>query len=274
MIGVFDSGFGGLTVLKEILKKLPQYSYVYLGDNARAPYGARSQEVIYRYTKEAVDYLFKSGCQLVILACNTASAESLRRLQQEYLPQAYPGKSATDPARRILGVVIPLAQEAAKLSKAKRVGVIGTEGTIASGTYVREIKKIDSQIKVFQQACSLLVPLIEAGWQKRVETKMILKKYLRNLKSQQLDLLILGCTHYPVLLKEVRRIMGKRVLVPNPGEVVANRLVEYLKNHSEIEGQLEKTGGRCYLTTDQTEKFSILGSFFLGHQIQAEKIVL
>ena len=171
MIGVFDSGFGGLTVLKEFLKVLPDYDYIYLGDNVRAPYGNKSDEVIYNYTRQAVDFLFKQGCEIVILACNTASAKALRKIQHDYLPKFYPNK-------RVLGIVVPAVETAVRLSRGHKLGVIGTTVTINSGVYKKELEKLRNDLKIFQQACPLLVPLIEEGWAHKPEGKMILKKYL------------------------------------------------------------------------------------------------
>jgi len=275
MIGIFDSGFGGLTVFKEIKKALPEYNYIYLGDNLRAPYGGRSQEAIFEFTKQAVDFLFKQGCQLVILACNTASSEALRKLQQEWLPKTYPD-------RRILGVIRPLAEEASKISRFGRIGVVGTKATIESGAYKRELKAQGSprlrsgqaKLKDFQNACPLLVPLIEEGWLDKTETRMILKKCLRPLKAAQIDTLILGCTHYPLLVKEFRRIAGKRIKVLDGPKIVAEKLVDYLKRHPEIESKLKKGGQVRYLTTDNPEKFELLGSRFWGSKITGERIVL
>lgn len=267
MIGIFDSGFGGLTVFKEIKKALPDYSYIYLGDNLRSPYGGRSQEAIFEFTKQAVDFLFKQGCQLVILACNTASSEALRKLQQEWLPKAYPD-------RRILGVICPLAEEAAKVSRFGRIGVVGTKATVSSNAYQRELNHQNPQLKIFQNACPLLVPLIEEGWLDKTETRMILKKYLRSLKAAQIDTLILGCTHYPLLMKEFQRIAGKRIKVLDGPKIVAEKLADYLKRHPEIESKLKKDGQVRYLTTDSAEKFELLGSRFFGSQIRSEKIEL
>ena len=196
MIGVFDSGLGGLTILKYFLKELPQYNYIYLGDSARAPYGNRSQDVIYNYTKEAVDFLFSKGCQIIIFACNTASSQALKKIQQEYLPKKYPNK-------KVLGVIIPLVEEATKNDRIKKIGVIGTKATIKSNVYAKELLKLNPKSKIFQKKAPLLVPLIEEGWIKKKETKMILKKYLRELKMEQVDALILACTHYPILIKEL-----------------------------------------------------------------------
>ncbi|MFH1233769.1 MAG: glutamate racemase [Patescibacteria group bacterium] len=260
MIGVFDSGFGGLTVLKEFLRVLPDYDYIYLGDNARAPYGNKSDEVIYEYTRQAVDFLFKAGCELVIIACHTASSKALRKIQQEYLPKSYP-------IRRVLGVVVPVVEEAIKLSRYHRLGIIGTTATIGSGVYKKELEKLRSNLKIFQQSCPLLVPLVEEGMVERPETRMILKKYLRPLKVKEIDTLILGCTHYPLLLKDIARMMGKNVKVVNPAKVAAEKLVEYLKRHDEMEKKLGKNGRLVFYTTDNARKFKELGQRFLGRAI-------
>lgn len=265
MIGIFDSGYGGLTIFKEILKKLPDYDYTYLGDNFRAPYGNRSQEVIYKFTHQAVEYLFKQGCELIILACNTASAEALRNLQQNYLLEKYPD-------RRILGVIRPMSEAVIRITKNKRIGVVGTRATIESETFTKELKKQNPQIEVSQKACPLLVPLIEEEWLKRPETKMILKKYLRPLKGYHIDTLILGCTHYSLLLDDFRRIMGKNIQVPNPGEIVAESLVDYLKRHPELEKSLSKNKKISYLTTDSPERFKEEALIFLGRDINVKKV--
>jgi len=266
MIGVFDSGYGGLTIFKEIFKKLPDYNYIYLGDNFRSPYGNRSQEAIYKFTHQAVEYLFKQSCELVILACNTASAEALRNLQQNYLLEHHP-------ERRILGVIRPMAEAAAKITVNKRVGVVGTRATIESESFIKELQKQNSTIKVFQQTCPLLVPLIEEGWAKKIETRMILKKYLRKLKSFQIDTLILGCTHYVLLLDDFRRIMGKRATVPKPAEVVAESLEDYLKRHSELEKKLSKQGQVTYLTTNSPERFDRQAEIILNQKVKSRKII-
>jgi glutamate racemase len=267
MIGIFDSGFGGLTVFKEIKKALPQYDYLYLGDGLRSPYGGRTQEAVYSYTREAVDYLFKQGCPLVIIACNTSSSEALGKLQKEWLPECYPD-------RRILGVIRPVVEVASMASRHGRIGVLGTRATVSSGAYVTEIKKLNSQIKVFQNAAPLLVPLIEEGWFNRPETKMIIKKYLRPLKDQQIDTLILGCTHYPLLMKEFVRLAGKSIKVLDVAAIVAEKLVDYLKRHPEIDQQLTKNHQVKYLTTDDQKRFSDFGSNFLKEKIIAERILL
>lgn len=263
-IGVFDSGLGGLTVLKYLLRELPGYNYIYLGDNARLPYGEKSQETIYEYTREAADFLFAAGCNLVIIACNTASAQALRRLQQEYLPAAYPD-------RRILGVIRPLAEAVAHNDKIKAVGVIGTKATIKSDAYGLELKKLKPELRVEQLAAPLLVPLIEEGWADKPETKTILKKYLRPLKTKQIDALILGCTHYPFLHQEIDHIMGRRIYVPQPGEIIADSLTDYLKRHAEL--GLKPTAKPIYefYTTDDPSLFKDIGAKFLGRKIDSPK---
>lgn len=243
MIALFDSGFGGLTVLKPLLEKLPEYEYLYLGDNARTPYGTRSQETVIRYSEQAVEYLFEQGAELIITACNTVSALALRHLQQKYKD------------RKILGVIRPLVEQASELTQTKRVGVVGTKGTIASKSYDEELAKIDSEIKVYSQPCPLLVPFIEEGWHHKPEALSILKKYLRDLKSKNTDTLILGCTHYPLMYRSFKKYMGKKVQVPEPGKVIAESLQDYLKRHPEIEAKLAKNTKRTYLTTDSSENF-------------------
>ena len=274
MIGVFDSGYGGLTILKEFLKVLPEYNYIYLGDNARAPYGNRSHEAVKSFTEEGVRYLFEQGCNLVIIACNTASANVLRELQEEYLrsPDAAKVKAGLA-GRKILGVIRPLVEEIARITKTGRVGVVGTRGTINSKSYEIELHKINQSLKVYGQACPLLVPLIEEDWADKPETRMILRKYIRPLKSCNIDTLILGCTHYPFLYKDFRRIMGRNVAIPHPGEVVAESLKDYLHRHPEIESKLAKKAARHYLTTDIADRFREIGSRFLGQQMrEVEKV--
>jgi len=259
IIGVFDSGLGGLTVLKHFLDYLPDYNYIYLGDNARLPYGEKSPETIYEYTREAVEFLFESGCNLIIIACNTASAQALRKIQQKYLPAHWP-------ERRVIGVIRPLAEHFAN-PKFKKIGVIGTKSTIAAGAYQAEIKKLSPQIEVLEKGTPLLVPLIEEGWAQKPETKMILKKYLHPLKTKQIDALILGCTHYPFLLPEIKKIMGKNVAVPDPGEVIAASLKSYLDKHPELKLKKISGGKRQYFTTDNPQLFKKLGEKFLGQKM-------
>jgi len=268
MIGIFDSGLGGLTILKGITSKLPEYDYLYLGDSARAPYGNKSQELIYTYTVEAVDFLFKKGCELVIIACNTASAKALRKLQQEWLPKKYPEK-------RVLGVVIPVVEKAAEYVaehlKKNKIGIIGTRVTVESGVYEQELKKTGVKAAIYAQACPLLVPLVEEGWIKRKETKMILRYYLRKLKKERINVLILGCTHYPVLYKQIKEIMGPQCEVLNSPEYVAEKLADYLNRHPEMAKKLSKSGKCVFYTTDDVARFKELGSKFLGERIDKVK---
>ena len=275
MMGIFDSGLGGLTILKEILKQLPTYDYIYLGDNARMPYGNKSQEVIYGYTKEAVDFLFNKGCRLIIIACHTASSKALRKIQQEYLPAVVPqycgtkeGLPSKYPNKKMLGVIRPLVEEITKNDKIQRVGILGTRATVESNAYLTELHNLKPNLEVFQQDAPLLVPLVEEGWVKKPETKMILKKYLRPLKTKQVQALILACTHYPFLLSEIRLIMTKRVLVPNPGEIVAQSLANYLQRHSELGIQPTSNPTLQFFTTDDSNKFKQLGEKFLGRNIE------
>lgn len=265
-IGVFDSGFGGLQILRYIVNELPQYNYIYLGDTARTPYGTRSPELVYQFTRQAVDFLFEQNCWLIILACNTASAEALRKIQQEYLPRRFP-------KRRVLGVIIPAAEEAAKYTKS-RVGVIATEGSVASGAFVREIKKLDPRLKIFQQACPLLVPIVESGEGKNLATSIILKKYLQPLMKKRIDTLILGCTHYGVLENKIKKIIGNRVYIVDEGTVVGKKLKNYLQKHAEAEKMLGKNSKIKFYTTDLTDKFKVLGNKFFGKKITPQKVSL
>ena len=272
MIGVFDSGLGGLTVLKEFLKQLPDYNYIYLGDNARAPYGSKSSKLVYNFTVQAVDFLFKQGCELIIVACNTASAKALRRVQQEWLPKNYPKK-------RILGVIIPTAEVVAdKVNanpKQNKVGVIGTKATIDSQVYETEIKKLCSSAHVINQACPLLVPLVEEGWVARRETKMILRYYLRPLKNKKINTLVLGCTHYPFLLKQIKEVMGKNCEVLDSPKLVGKKLKDYLARHPEIEEKIKEKKRLVFYTTDEVDQFKELGEKFLKIKMKdVEKIKL
>jgi len=266
-IGVFDSGFGGLNILKHIVKKLPQYDFVYLGDSIRAPYGPRSQEVIFDFTLQAVNFLFKKGCCLVILACNTASSEALRKIQQKWLIKNFP-------ENKVLGVIIPAVEKAVETTKNNKIGVIATQGTVNSMAFNKEIKKRNFKIKVFEQACPLLVPIVEAGEDNSEIADIALKKYLKPLLIKKIDLLILGCTHYGILEKKIKQIVGKDVNIISEGKVVAQKLADYLKKHSEIEKRLNKNSQRLFLTTDLTDNFQRLGSKFFGKKIKPQKIIL
>jgi len=262
-IGVFDSGFGGLNILKSIVKELPQYDFIYLGDSARAPYGSRTKEVIYEFTKEAVDFLFNNGAKLIIIACNSASADALRKIQQEYLPEFYPGN-------KVLGVLIPAVEECTKNSKTKKVGVMATEATVSSGAFERELHKIDPKIEIFQKACPLLVEIVEEGKEDGLETDIILKNYLEPLLREDIDTLILGCTHFGILEDKIKDIIPKNIQIISEAGIVAKKLNEYLSRHPEIENVLSKNSERVFYTTDTTSKFEALGSKFYGEQIVAK----
>jgi glutamate racemase len=261
MIGVFDSGYGGLTVLKAFLEGLPHYDYLYLGDSARAPYGNKSLKVVYEYTRQAVEFLFGQGAVLIILACNTASAKALRKIQQEWLPLHCPD-------RRVLGVVIPLAESAVEASRHGRIGVIGTRATVESRVFEQELHKLGPELKVFERACPLLVPLVEEGWVGKPETNAILKKYVRPLKNNAIDTLILGCTHYPFLRRDIERIMGKNCRVLDAPAIVADKLADYFIRHPEIEVRLSRNSSRTFYTTDDPERFKAFGENFLGRRIR------
>jgi glutamate racemase len=266
MIGVFDSGFGGLVVLREFLRLLPDYDYLYLGDNARIPYGTRSDRVVIRFTEQAVDYLFRQGCRLIILACHTASARALRRIQQVFLP-------ARHPEGRVLGVLIPTVEEALARSRQKRIGVIGTEGTVTSRSFELELKKLDPEVEVVQQACPLLVPIIESGEQDWEGTALILRRYLAPFPGR-VDTLILGCTHYSILKEQIGAIMGNGHELICSGQVTAAKLVDYLQRHPEVESRLSRGRSRRYLTTDLTPRFAQLASLFMGRALSSEVVEL
>lgn len=268
MIGFFDSGFGGLTVLKSVVGLLPDYDYMYIGDNARVPYGCRSQEVVYRYTRQAVNFLFEKGCHLIIIACNTASAKALRRIQREFLPISYP-------ERRVLGVIRPLAEEVLKRG-CRGIGILATEGVVASCAYITEIRKLDSSIEIFQQACPLLVPIVEAGEQDWEGTDMIVSKYISNLFSggKNIDTILLACTHYPVLLENFRRNVPAGVKILEQGPIAAKSLKDYLERHRDLDNKLSKRGSRTFFTTDTSENFDRLARVFYGEAVKSKLLSL
>ncbi len=268
-IGVFDSGYGGLTILHGMRDLLPQYDYLYLGDNARAPYGTRSFDVVYQFTREAVIRLFTMGCHLVIIACNTASAKALRTIQQNDLPKL-------DPDRRVLGVIRPTAECIGSISKSRHVGIVATEGTIKSESYVLEIKKLHPDITVTGEACPMWVPLIENNEYNNPGADYFVKKSLENLMSKDplIDSIILGCTHYPLLLEKIRKYTPKGVTIIPQGEYVANSLKDYLFRHPEIERKCTKNATCRYLTTENPDKFRESANFFLHDRIEAERIIL
>ncbi|HMP67443.1 MAG TPA: glutamate racemase [Candidatus Paceibacterota bacterium] len=269
-IGIFDSGFGGLDIFGHVKNSMPSYDFIYLGDTARTPYGSRSQETIYKYTEQAVDFLFKKDCQLIILACNTASAEALRKIQQEYLVKNYPD-------RRVLGVIIPAVEVAVEKSKNKKIGVIATESTVKSSAFADELKKIDQDVQVFQKACPLLVPIVESSEKNAQIINLVIKNYLKELVDNDIDTLILGCTHYGILKLEIQKALselGSKAVIINEGEIVSQKLQDYLIRHAEIEEKLSKNSSQEFFTTDLTEKFTEIGSILVGEKIQAQKISL
>ena len=277
-IGIFDSGYGGLTILKEIRKALPQYDYLYLGDNARAPYGTHSFEVIYQYTLQAVKYLFEQDCALIILACNTASAKALRTIQQKDLPLI------KDKKVNVLGVIRPTVEAVPSITKTDHVGILATPATVSSESYVLELKKISEQLVVAQQSCPMWVPLIETGEHKNEGADYFVDLYLRNLLAQdpQIDTLVLGCTHYPLLMPKIAQWIhknGKRfaagdIQVISQGYLEANSLKNYLVRHPEYREQLSRHGTCAYLTTENADRFSQSASLFIGEKIKAEHISL
>lgn len=254
-IGIFDSGLGGLTILKEIIKKLPSYSYIYCGDSARVPYGNRSQEEIFQFTRQGVDFLFKKNCQLIIIACNTASANALRKLQQDYLPMHYPN-------RRILGVIIPTVEEVID-QKNKNVGIIGTKATIISNAYIKEIEKRNKQIKICQQETSLLVPLIETNKTNNQNFIKTLTNYLKPLIDNNINGLILGCTHYELIKNQIKKVVGSNIRIYAQGEIIARKLIEYLNKHNEIKEKLDKSKKLELYFTKMSKKYKEMIKIFL-----------
>ncbi|MBD5244840.1 MAG: glutamate racemase [Barnesiella sp.] len=266
-IGVFDSGYGGLTILKELRKKLPELDYLYLGDNARAPYGSRSYDVVYKFTLEAVKYLFGRGCPLVILACNTASAKALRTIQQNDLP-------AINPANRVLGVIRPTAEIIGNLSSSGTIGIMGTEGTVNSGSYDMEVAKLFPSFKVVSQACPMWAPIVENNEASGPGADYFVDKYVRSLLSQDstIDTIVLACTHYPLLYPKIRAAVPSSVKVVNQGEIVADSLADYLRRHPEMDIRIAR-GGRCsYLTTENPDKFNDLARIFLEEPVEVDHV--
>lgn len=268
-IGIFDSGFGGLTVFKAIKEKMPMYDYLYLGDNARAPYGDRSLDTVYEYTLQAVEWMFKMGCPLVILACNTASAEALRKIQQEDLERL-------GAERRVLGVIRPTAEIIGRYSKNKAVGVLGTHGTIDSGVYEIEIHDFFPDVAVYQHACPLWVPMIENNEHHSEAAEKFVKMDLERLmqKSTDIDTILLGCTHYPLLLDTIQQQLPADIKVVTQGEIVADSLYDYLQRHPEISQQVTIGGSTRFCTTDSPGYFDKNASSFFGAGVQSEKVRL
>ena len=285
-IGVFDSGYGGLTILEAIRRELPEYDYLYLGDNARAPYGTHSFDVIYRYTLQAVQYLINKNCALIILACNTASAKALRTIQQRDLPLI------KDKKVNVLGVIRPTVEAVPAITKSKHVGILATPATVSSESYVLELEKITPDLTISQQACPMWVPLIEAGEHNSPGAKFFVGKYLREIlaKDPEIDTLVLGCTHYPLLKAKIDEWLTYRHDIeesefPTPvnapkiqtiaqGDLVAKSLADYLRRHPEYTSQLSLNGTCHYLTTENADRFSQSASLFLSSSISAEHVVL
>lgn len=268
-IGVFDSGYGGLTILKAIRSQLPEYDYLYLGDNARAPYGTRSFDVVYQFTLEAVKYLFAQGCKLVILACNTASAKALRSIQQRDLP-------VIDPTRRVLGVIRPTVEALGELSSTGNIGVMGTNGTVQSHSYEMEVAKLNPDFKVYSQACPMWVPLVENHEAESEGADYFVRKYVDGLlkKGPEIDTIVLACTHYPILYPKIRDALPEHIKIVTQGEIVARSLADYMKRHPEMECRCSK-GGTCrYLTTEDPDKFTDLARIFLQEPVAVRHIDL
>ena len=268
-IGIFDSGFGGLTIFREIEALMPQYDYIYLGDNARTPYGTRDFDTIYAYTWQCVQALFERGCHLVILACNTASARALRNIQQLKLPEG--------PAqRRVLGVIRPTTEIIGHKSKSKQIGILATEGTVASNSYPIEINKFHPEVEVHQQACPIWVPLVEAGEHNSAGADYFVQKYIDELlsKGKDIDTLLLACTHYPVLMDKIKAATSNEINIISQGALVAASLQDYLFRHTEMEALCSRNAGRQFLTTGDAQQFSERGIQFLGEAIAAERITL
>jgi glutamate racemase len=268
-IGVFDSGYGGLTVLKEFVKRLPRHDFIYLGDNARTPYGSRSYTTVYAYTLEAVLSLFRLGCHLVIIACNTSSAKALRTIQQKNLPEI-------DPDRRVLGVIRPTVEILGSITKTKHVGILGTAGTVSSNSYPLEIKKLFNDLIVAQEACPMWVPLVENNEICNPGAEYFVRKNIDQLLSRdpKIDAIILGCTHYPLLLDTIRKFTPPHVTLIPQDQIVAESLTDYLRRHPEIDSRCSTTGSLKFYTTDSTDLFDKLGSNFFRKQIASEKIHL
>lgn len=268
-IGVFDSGYGGLTILRDMIKQMPEYDYLYLGDNARAPYGSRSFDVVYQFTRQSVKRMFEMGCPLVILACNTASAKALRTIQQNDL-------NNWDETRRVLGIIRPTVEKVDQLTKSRHIGIFGTKGTIGSESYTIEISKFAPDVKVTGQACPMWAPLVENNEYDSEGADYFVKKDIDTLlgKDNKIDTIILGCTHYPLLMNKIERHVPQNIQIVTQGDIVAESLKDYLKRHSEMEKKLSKNGKRQYLTTENPESFRQSATVFLNEDIKADHVDL
>lgn len=268
-IGVFDSGYGGLTILDGIRRHMPNYDYVYLGDNARAPYGTRSFDVVYEFTHQAVRRLFELGCPLIIIGCNTASAKALRTIQQRHLP-------VEAPDRRVLGVIRPTVEMVGKLTKNQHVGVFATEGTIKSESYQLEMQKLYPNVIVTGQACPLWVPIVENGEYDKPGADYFVREYINQLldKDPEIDTIVLGCTHFPLLYDKIRQYTPNHISLISQGQYIAESLEDYLRRHPEMECRITQNATCRFFTTEATQKFSENASAFLKENIEAERIVL
>ena len=268
-IGVFDSGYGGLTLLKEFVKELPQHDFLYLGDNARTPYGTRSYQTVYEYTLQSVKQLFSMGCELVILACNTASAKALRTIQQKDLPRIAPNK-------RVLGVIRPTTELIGKYSKSQNVGILATPGTVNSQSYPIEIAKFYPEIKVYQEACPMWVSLVENNEYNSDGADFFIKQHITSLLTQNknIDAVVLGCTHYPLLMNKIKKYLPKQITLLSQGEIVAQSLSDYLKRHAEMTARCSKQGILEFYTTDSPENFDLAALSFFGQKVHAKHITL
>ncbi len=268
-VGVFDSGYGGLTILKELVKELPDYDYLYLGDNARSPYGSRSFNAVYQYTWEAVQWFFEQGCELVILACNTASAKALRTIQQKDLPLYAPDK-------RVLGVIRPTAEIIGNYSSSNQIGIMATTGTVQSESYLLEIHHFFPQAIVTQEACPMWVPIVENGEYNGAGADYFIQKHIHHLleANRKIDTILLACTHYPLLIPKIRQFVPAHIRIVPQGEIVAQSLAAYLKRHPELEAKCSKNGQIRFCTTDSTVDFNQNGAIFFGKELNSEHILL
>lgn len=266
-IGIFDSGYGGLTILRDIQQRMPDRDFIYLGDNARAPYGSRSFDVVYTFTLQCVQRLFEMGCHLVILACNTASAKALRNIQQNDLPRL-------DPERRVLGIIRPTVEQVGLTSQTRHIGLVGTTGTVQSKSYPLEFKKLYPDIIVTDKACPMWVPLVENNEYNGDGADFFVKKYIDELikKDEQIDTLILGCTHYPLLIDKIKKYLPERVRIVSQGELIAESLENYLSRHENIDAKCTRNGVTKYYTTESVEKFNEAASIFLNKKVEAQHL--
>ena len=268
-IGIFDSGYGGLTVFREIVKELPDYDYIYLGDNARVPYGTRSFETVHQYTWQCVQALFEQGCSLVILACNTASAKALRTIQMDDLPSTHPDK-------KVLGVIRPTTENIGRYTQTGHVGILATPGTVKSDSYKIEIERFFPEIRVYQEACPIWVPLVENNETDNLGAEYFVEKNISNLlkQSPEIDTLVLACTHYPLLFPLIRKFTPPSIQILQQGSLVAKSLRDYLNRHPEVDQKIEKQGEILFFTTENPESFDEKGGLFFGKAVNSKQLIL